>query len=263
MLVLVASGAAITSSHDHERRVWLLIVHGALAIAVGLLTIGLVIAFSRFTRPDPARFARPDIARIGWIVLVALLFEIWLGYLLKASAGPVAGILHAAFAAFLVATLSAVSLLTSRSSQRDPDLVQDSGRPSLRFLSAAASFLVAVQVVLGAGIRHNAVGVIPHLLGAIVTAVLLMIVGVFATSQFPKHPTLRPIAVRLLVTTGVQAFLGMFTFLLRMFNATGTTAWLVISVAHVVTGSLTFAASVVLAIEIRRNMGDTAAASEA
>jgi len=87
-----------------------------------------------------------------------------------------------------------------------------------------------------------------------VVALLIMIVGAFAMNQFPKHPKLRPAAIVLMVVTGIQVFLGMAAFLFRMMNLTATTAWLAISVAHVATGSLTFAASVVFAIEIRRNV---------
>jgi heme A synthase len=94
----------------------------------------------------------------------------------------------------------------------------------------------------------------PHLLGALVVALLIMIVGAFAMNQFPKHPTLRPAAIALMVITGIQVFLGMAAFMFRMMNITATTTWLGISVAHVVTGSLTFAASVVFAVEIRRNV---------
>jgi hypothetical protein len=237
MLVLVMSGAVVTGSHDHSKWPWLLTIHGAVAIAALLLSIGMAIEFSRF----------------AWIIPLALLLEIVLGYPLKA-AGPVVGTLHAALAAFLVAALSAMALVTSRSWQRDPDLVQDYGWPSLKFLSTAAAFLVAVQVGFGAGIRHSAVGVLPHLLGALAVAILIMIVGVFTTNQFPKHPALRPAAVALMVITGVQVFLGMTTFLMRLLNLTSTMTWLGISVAHVASGSLTFAASVVLAIEIRRNV---------
>jgi hypothetical protein len=237
MLVLVMSGAALTSSRDHSRWPGLLTVHVAVAIASALLTLGVAIAFSRF----------------GWIVLCALLLEIGLGYPLKAT-GPVAGTLHAVLGTLLVAALSAVALVTSRSWQRDPELVQDYGWPSLKSLSTTASFLVAVQVAFGAGIRHSELGVMPHLLGALVVALLIMIVGAFAMNQFPKHPTLRPAAIALMVITGIQVFLGMAAFFFRMMNITATTTWLGISVAHVATGSLTLAASVVFAVEIRRNV---------
>ena len=237
MLVLVMSGAALTSSRDHSRWPGLLTVHVAVAIASALLTLGVAIAFSRF----------------GWMILSALLVEIVLGYPLKAT-GPVAGTLHAVLGTLLVAALTAVALVTSRSWQRDPELVQDYGWPSLKSISTTASFLVAVQVAFGAGIRHSELGVMPHLLGALVVALLIMIVGAFAMNQFPKHPTLRPAAIALMVITGIQVFLGMAAFMFRMMNVTATTTWLGISVAHVVTGSVTFAASVVFAVEIRRNV---------
>jgi hypothetical protein len=245
MLVLVMSGAALTSSPFSSWR-WLLTIHVAVAIAVALLSNGLVIALSRSTQPRLTRFR--------WVLLLALLVEVLLQFPADRATGPVAGTLHAVLAAFLVAALSAIALVTSRFWQRDPELVQDYGWPSLKSLSTAAAFLVAIQVGFGAGIRHSAVGVLPHLLGALLVAILIMIVGIFTTNQFPKHPTLRPIAVAFMVITGIQVFLGLTAFLMRMMNTTATTAWLAVSVGHVATGNLTFAASVLLAIEIRRNV---------
>jgi hypothetical protein len=247
MLVLVISGAVITSSAQaHPSQPGLLTIHSALAIAIALLITGLVVAL--------ARISPPRLTWFGCITLVALLFEILMADLLKATSGPFTGTLHATLAAFLVAALSAMALVTSPSWQRDPDLVQDYGWPSLKSLSTVASFLVAVQVGFGAGIRHSAVGVLPHLLGALVVALLLMLVGVFVLNQFPKHAALRPAAIALMAVTGIQVFLGLTVFLMRMMNVTGTKAWLLFSLAHVTTGSLTFAASIVLAIEIRRDV---------
>jgi hypothetical protein len=230
------TGAAVTSSQGQPRLAALLSVHTSVAIADTLLTAGLVIALSR---------------RSGWIVLFALLAEISLGY----APNAIAATIHAILSAFLFASISVISLATSASWQRDPELVQDYGRPSLRSLSAASSLLVAVQMGFGASLRHGAIGVMPHLLGALVVALFIVIVGVFVMNQFPKHRTLRPLAVALLVITGVQVFLGMTVFLMRMMNISTTLAWLAVSVAHVTNGSLTFAASAMLAIEIRRCVG--------
>ena len=94
MLVLVMSGAALTSSRDHSRWPGLLTIHVAIAIASALLIIGLAISFSRF----------------GWIVFFAVLVEIVLGYPLRAT-GPVVGTLHAVLGAFLVASLAAIALV--------------------------------------------------------------------------------------------------------------------------------------------------------
>lgn len=242
VLLLVMTGAAITSSRDRPRLPWLASVHEAVAIAVSLLLVVLVIALFRSSR------------RIGGIVLALLAIEVASGHVPKQPEAQVIWTFHAILSAFLFASVAAVVLITSPPWQRDPDPVQDYGWPSLRFLSDATAVLVALQVGFGASMRHGQIGVLFHLLGALVVALFIIVAGVFATNQFPTHRVLRPLAVSLMVVTGIQVFLGMTTFLMRMMNGTGTIAWLIISVAHVVNGSLTFAASVLLAIEIRRDV---------
>jgi len=244
-LLGVMSGAAVTTSRDQPRQALLQNIHLAAAIADTLLIAGLSIWYFR-------RGAGT------WSILALVSVEAALG-----TAGPVEGTLHAFFAALLFAAVAAISLFTSSSWQRDPDLVQDYGRPSLGFLSAAAAFLVAMQVGFGAGFRHSAVGVMPHLLGALVVALFIVIVGAFVTHQFPKHPTLRPMAVAFMTITGIQVFLGLTAFLMRLMQMAGTLAFLGISVAHVATGNLTFAVSVMLALEIRRSVRPLTVARDA
>jgi hypothetical protein len=231
-LALVVTGAAVTSSNGQRFQC----LHITVAIAITAVIVGLAISVKSLA------------ARCT--LLFALLAEILLGYL----KGSTAEMLHAILAALLFAAVCAIGLRTSPSWQRDPEVVQDFGWPSLRSLSSAASFLIALQIGLGAGIRHSVVGVMPHLLGAVLTVIFIVIVSIFTMNQFPKHATLRPLASRLLAIAGVQAFLGMTVFLMRMMNVSGTTAWLAISAAHVANGSLTFAVSVMLAMEIRRDV---------
>jgi hypothetical protein len=227
-LLVVMSGAAVTSSRGLFQN-----VHMAAGVADAFLIAGLSIWRRR-----------------GWSILAIVIVDAGLGKF----QGPVAGILHACFAALLFAGVAAISLFTSRSWQRDPELVQDYGRPSLRFLSVTAALLVALQIVFGAGFRHSAVGVLPHLLGAMVAALFIMIVGVCVTTQFPKHRSLRRMAAAFMTITGIQVFLGMAAFLMRLMNMAGTRVFLAISVAHVATGSLVLAVSVMLALEIRRSV---------
>jgi hypothetical protein len=234
-LLLPMSGAAVTSSRDQPRQALFQNIHTAGAAVEILLVIGLFVCLFR--------------TRAGWSILALVIADAAVR-----SSGPVAGTLHAFLAAVLFAATAAISQFTSPSWEREPEFVQDYGWPSLRFLSGAAAFLVAVQVGFGAGFRHGAVGVLPHLLGALVVALFIMIVGAFVTHQFPQHASLRPIAVALMSITGIQVFLGMAAFLMRLMNMAGTMAFLGISVGHVATGSLTFAVCVMLAVEIRRSV---------
>jgi hypothetical protein len=183
--------------------------------------------------------------RAGWSTMAILLFDAGLGKF----QGPVWGTLHAVLGALLFASVAVVI-----PTQREPELVRDYGRPSLRSLSSAAVLFIVVQIGFGAGLRHSAVGVMPHLLGALVVAIFIMIVGVFVTTQFPKHASLRPKAVAFMTITGIQVFLGMCAFLMRMMSTEGSKVFLAISVAHVATGSLTLATGVMLALEIRRSV---------
>jgi heme A synthase len=240
------SGATVTSAHDQPRQYLFQNIHTAAAVTDIPLIAGLLIWL--FREGD-----RKWLPRVGWSTLAVAIVETGLGEIQRhGSSGPVVGTLHAFLAALLFAAVAAIALFTSSSWQCDPDFVQDYGWPSLRFLSGAAAFVVAVQVGFGAGFRHSGVGVMPHLLGALIVALFAVIVGAFVTTQFPNHASLRPMAVGFMVITGIQVFLGMAAFLMRLMSTAGTLVFLVISVAHVATGSLTFAVSVMLAIEVRR-----------
>jgi len=230
-LLVIMSGAAVTTSRGLFQNVH--IVHIVAGATDGLLVAGLCLWLRR-----------------GWSILAIVIVDAGLGRF----EGPVPGTLHACLAALLFASVAAISLFTSRSWQRDPELVQDYGRPSLPFLSGAVALLVALQVAFGAGFRHKAVGVLPHLLGAMVVALFIMILGAFVSIQFPKHPTLRPMAAAFMTLTGIQVCLGMAAFLMRLMNLAGTKTFLAISVAHVATGNLILAASAMLALEIRRSV---------
>jgi heme A synthase len=254
-LAVVISGAAVTSSRNQAGQIRFEGPHTVAGIALALPTVGLLIWLARVDK-------RPWLIRLASITFAVEVLEGGLGTLhLQGTAGAATGTLHAWLAALLVVLFAAIALFTSPAWNRDPELVQDYGWPSLRSLSAAAALFVAIQVAFGAGFRHSAVGVMPHLLGALVVALFIMIVGAFATNQFPKHPSLRPMAIRLMIITSIQVFLGMAAFLMRMMEMDAKPAFLAISAAHVGIGSLTFAASVLLAIEIRRDVQPRAKAS--
>jgi heme A synthase len=82
----------------------------------------------------------------------------------------------------------------------------------------------------------------------------ILLAGMFVLQQFPKHRALRPAAIGLLTITLLQVFLGIAAYVARINAADYPLAMVLTTVAHVATGGLTLAASVVLAIQIRRNV---------
>jgi hypothetical protein len=152
-------------------------------------------------------------------------------------------------------TTVAFVVFTSRAWREETALVNDSGWPSLRSLSVLAPVAVLGQLALGAAYRHQALGIVPHIVGAMIVMLVVMMAGVAVLTQSGKHRVLRGSASALLGVTGLQMVLGIMAYLARI-SVTGaaepTTGLVVFTVAHVAVGALTMAASVVMAIEVFR-----------
>jgi len=72
--------------------------------------------------------------------------------------------------------------------------------------------------------------------------------------QYPEHPSLRPAALTLTIVTGVQVLLGFSVYLVLLMSETNNTGLIITGALHVVNGALTLAASVVLAMQMQRNL---------
>ncbi len=222
--------------------------HRMVATFVGMLTIGLVIFLAK---AEPRRWMR----NLGWIALGAVILQGLLGGLtVLLLLPPAVSVSHACLAQLFFSTIVAIAIFTSRSWQEGPRLVDDYGVPSLRGLSLILPVLLLLQVALGAAFRHGAMTVLPHVVGAMLVAPSILIVCAFVLHQFPDHQILRKSAVALLAITVAQVMLGIGAYFARLNAATSPVAMVAVTVAHVATGALTLAASIALAIQIRRNV---------
>jgi cytochrome c oxidase assembly protein subunit 15 len=227
--------------------------HRMVATFVGMLTIGLALWL---WRSEPRAWMR----KLGWIALAAVVVQGLLGGLtVLLLLPPAVSVSHACLAQLFFSATVAITLFTSENWQRGPQMVEDHGSPSLRSLAVVAPSLVLVQIALGAAFRHGALSVIPHILGAVVVALALLILGGFVLHQFPQHQALRRSAIAMLVITLAQVFLGMEAYFARLDAAEHPLSMVLLTVAHVAVGALTLASAVVLAIQIRRNVSVPAA----
>jgi len=117
-----------------------------------------------------------------------------------------------------------------------------------RLLVKSAPALVLLQIVLGAAYRHKAIGVMPHMAGAMLVAGLLLAICTIVLQRFPQPQPLRTAAGALLGIVLLQVSLGIAVFVMRLLDAETTPAFLPAVVAHVTVGSLTLAATTALAI---------------
>jgi heme A synthase len=87
-----------------------------------------------------------------------------------------------------------------------------------------------------------------------VVSILILTTCVFALHQFAGHKALRNAAKVLLGVTVAQLALGLGAYIAGARADTPQLSTIVLTVMHVATGALTLAASVVLSIQIRRNV---------
>lgn len=264
-LLLVVAGASVTSNQAGlsvpdwplsygqvmpQMTGGVLFEHGHRMVAtfVGLLTIGLAIWLTRVER-------RPWMKKLGWIAWGAVVVQGLLGGLtVLLLLPPAVSVSHACLAQLFFSLTVAIAIFTSQSWQDGPELVRDYGTPSLRSLATLVPALLLAQVALGAAFRHGAMTVMAHVIGAMVVTPAVLIVCAFVLHQFPEHRALRPAAVALLAVTLAQVLLGLGAYLARSNAERHPLIMVIVTVAHVATGALTLASSIVLAIQVRRNV---------
>jgi cytochrome c oxidase assembly protein subunit 15 len=230
--------------------------HRMVATTVGILTIVLVIWLMR-------RDKRAWMRRLGWAALGAVIVQGVLGGLtVLLLLPPAVSVAHACLAQLFFSTTVAMALFTSPSWQRGPEPVSDYGSPSMRMLAIVTPAAVLAQIALGAGFRHRAISVVPHVIGAVVVSIIILTTCAFVLHQFPKHAALATPAKALLGVTLLQFGLGLATYLAGSLADQPRLSTIIATVLHVAMGALTLASSVVLGIQILRNVIRVDAAAE-
>jgi len=191
--------------------------------------------------------------QFGWIGLATGIIDGALGALGQLYP-QLNGILHALLGQVFFGYTVAIAVMTSQSWKRGPEPIEDTWRPSMGSLAIAVPAIILLQTTLGASYRYHALGVLWHIMNAMLMLLLILIVAVFLIRQFPRHPTLRPAAIALAVITSIQVLLGFTTFLMLILFPETSLAVIITSVLHVFTGALTLGAGMALATLIRYNI---------
>jgi hypothetical protein len=240
-LLSVLSGAIVTSGGiassggpGFER------IHEIISVVTAVL---IAIAGIWMVARQPAKF--------GSALLVTLLAEGALGSLQKT---PGLEVLHAVLGQILLSMIVAAAVLTSAGWAKEPELVMDHGWPSLGSLGKITPVFVLGQVALGAAFRHKVMGVMPHLVGAMVIVMLILCICIFVMQQFPTHTPLRPCANLLMGIAFAQIFLGIAAFTVRTMTTQATPVVIGVTSAHATVGALTLAVAVLLHMQIRRHV---------
>ncbi len=166
---------------------------------------------------------------------------------------------HAAVGQTFFCIAVCIALFTGRRwIEEVPQVELDHLRPSMQTLTLFSVFILYVQLVLGGMFRHHGMSWWPHVLNAVVVAVVLAWTAIRALTLYAKIDAVRIPAITLMSLLLTQLCLGFAAFLTRV--AWGKDAvqpempMVVSTVAHVAVGALLLATAVVLAIQVWRHV---------
>jgi len=219
--------------------------HRVIAGIVAILTLVLAIwlTFAKLQR-------RPTATLFGWTALALVLAQAGLGALRVYEVHPMlSATAHATLAQVFFITVVGLALYLSPWWETG-ESIQDSKSPSLLTLTALTTVAILAQLILGAAFRHGAFGIEPHLIGAGVVTIMVVSAGRAAKKRFRENIYLRRCTILLHSCFGLQILLGFAAwYAVRVIapeSPQPTVAFVTLTVAHVLGGALTLAASMLL-----------------
>jgi len=190
-----------------------------------------------------------------WLTFASLVLSGVTGWFSQASPGRI--VWHAVFSHLAVGLATAAAVQTSASWSKPAKSISSGPWKALRPAAELTPPIVLFQIAMGALYRHQIFGVMPHMLGAMVVAILTLVVSMTLIQYFGHHPQLKSAASALIAAVLAQVCLGIAAFLMLLLGAGNSSAFVWITTGHVCVGSLTFAASVVAGMQARRYLSPT------
>ena len=222
--------------------------HRVFAATVSILTLILAFWLAR----SGTRIAR----KLGWTALGLVVAQALLGALRVLRGHPaITATMHATLAQIFFVTVVSLALLTSAWWQSDLGQLDDRGSPRLRALATITTAAIFVQLILGAGFRHGALGILPHLIGFVVVTFLIIWTCRAVRKRFGQVRDLRRWGILLQAFLGTQILLGVAAYwavVQAMHAVQPSMTYVIVTVAHVLVGALTLASSVVLTLSCYR-----------
>ncbi len=219
--------------------------HRVLAALVSILTLVLAVWVARVDR-------RPLARRLGWTALALVIAQAMLGGIRVLEGHPaISATAHATLAQIFFVTIVGLSVYLSPWWRADLPQWEDFSSPTARSLTLWTTLAILAQLVLGAAFRHGAFGIAPHLMGAGVLTVLVVWTGRTVKKRFKQVSVLRLGVVLLHAFFGLQLLLGggaYWAVLKAGGNFQPAISYVVLTVAHVLGGALTLAASLILTL---------------
>jgi heme A synthase len=160
-------------------------------------------------------------------------------------------VMHACFAQIMFGALLSIAVFTSKWWVTERSQLADTGSPSIHAVTLANAEVIFIQVVLGAGFRHQEIPVWPHIVGALVVFGMVVYTAIVLRKRFGNSPELSRVRILLHAIFGTQFLLGIGAYWSRLSTLDApqpmpVMVWL--TVVHTVVGALLFALSVLIVL---------------
>jgi cytochrome c oxidase assembly protein subunit 15 len=223
--------------------------HRVVAATVSILTFVLAVLIMRVEK-------RPLARKLGWTAFGLVIAQAVLGGIRVLYGYPaITATAHAVLAQTFFITVVGLALYLSPWWQRELPQFDDNATPSARGVAAWTTGVIFAQLIMGAAYRHGLFGLWPHLVGAGLVTVTVVLAGIVVKRRFREVPELRRAVKYLHMFFGIQILLGGIAYwaIVATANYTQPTLEYVIpTVAHVLGGALTLAASFILTLTCYR-----------
>lgn len=223
--------------------------HSASGALVGALSLGLAIWLS-------FRRERKWVRWLGWAAVAIVAIE---GALGLSTLTPAVRVAHAFLALVFFAVSVDLAIVTSSAWLNVARLPGD--RRFLRALTIFALPATLMQGVLGVAFRHGILGIMPHVLGALAAAVIVVVLAMTVMYGL-EHRMLHSIAVIMLIVTAIQIFLGLFLFSISAILDTDPVIVIASMMVHTAVAAVMLAATVTLTFLIWHVVGQGKTESE-
>jgi heme a synthase len=219
--------------------------HRLIATGLGILVIALAFLLWRY---DERRWMK----YLGLAAVAGVIFQGVLGGLTVLKLLHYwLPVMHACTAELMFAVLVVIAVCTSRWYMQSLPQYLDQGSPSIHSIVAINAAIIFLQILVGAGFRHNYLSLKPHVFGAPIVLAMVIWTARVLRRRFPEVPAMVRLRILLHSIVGVQILLGILALWARISSANDPQPLppvVISTVAHTVFGAFLFATSIAAVI---------------
>jgi heme a synthase len=192
---------------------------------------------------------RPWLKRLGFFALGLVILQGILGGLTVIKLLHYwLPVMHAGTAELMFITLVSIAFFTGRWWMENLPQYEDKGTPSIHSIALLNSGLIFLQVLAGAGFRHQYINVKPHVFGSVLVLAMVIWTASVLKRRFSQVKEIVRVRVALHAIVGIQILLGIAAYWSRISTADDPQpmpVMITFTVIHTVVGAVLFATSIV------------------